>query len=491
MFPEDFKLGFSISGFQSEMGLSDNDEHSDWWKWVHDINNIKSGLVSGDLPENGVAYWDLYDIFHTFAEDIGMNTARLGIEWSRIFPETTSSVEVTVKYDQDDIVGIDLGEEALKKMDEIADKRAVEHYANIFRNVKERGMQLIINAYHWPIPLALHDPVEVRENGASRGQNGWLDHTTVIEFVKYASYVAWKFGEFADMMSVMNEPNIVLSKGYINIKSGFPPSFGSKDAALLVKKHIIEACGRGMENMKKLVKCPVGLIFANSDIQPLTPDDQEAADQAKYDDRYSFFDALMHGDFSWLNTVDNGSKFVEKGSLKRKDMRISPDWIGVNYYTRAVVQKVEGGYRVVPGYGFASTAGIRSLGNREVSDFGWEIYPDGLYNLLKDYHEKYGLEMIVTENGIADRLDSMRPTYLVSHIKQVERALNEGVNVRGYLHWSLVDNYEWSSGFSMKFGLSGFDPRTKKIQIRPSAYVFREIARNHGVPEGLDWMVMS
>lgn len=131
---------------------------------------------------------------------------------------------------------------------------------------------------------------------------------------------------------------------------------------------------------------------------------------------------------------------------------------------------------------------MKSKAGLEVSDFGWELYPEGLYNVLKQYHEHYKLPMIVTENGLADSFDLLRPKYLVSHIHQVEKAINDGIDVRGYLHWSLLDNYEWSSGFGMKFGLLGVDLKTKKIQMRPSALVFKYIAQNRGIPEDLKWM---
>ncbi len=96
--------------------------------------------------------------------------------------------------------------------------------------------------------------------------------------------------------------------------------------------------------------------------------------------------------------------------------------------------------------------------------------------------------MIVTENGVADSYDKIRPRYLVSHLNEVERAANEGIDVRGYLHWSLLDNYEWSSGFGLKFGILGVNLKTKKIEMRPSALVFKRIAENNGVPEDLKWM---
>ena len=488
MLPNNFKFGFSLAGFQSEMGLSDMDDNSDWWKWVHDPENISSGIVSGDFPENGVAYWDLYKNYHSIASDLGMNTARLGVEWTRIFPKALLDVNVESEIDGGDIVQVDVDENVLEKMDSIANKAAVKRYTEIFGDLKERGISLIINAYHWPLPLILHDPIESRSTGLTNSSNGWINHTTVIEFVKYAAYLAWKFDDFADQFSIMNEPNVVWGNGFVNVKSGFPPAYLSIQAATLAKKHMVEACARSYDQMKRYSSKPIGVIYANSDIQMLSPDDELIAEKVRYNDRYSFFDALLKGDLSWCGQLDNKGRFSEISQKHRKDMINRLDWIGVNYYTRTVFKADISGYKAMKGYGHSCTAGLPSADGREVSDFGWEIYPMGLYNVLKQYWQRYNLPMIVTENGIADCLDTMRPRFLVSHIRQVERAVNDGIDVQGYLHWSLLDNYEWCSGFDMKFGLIGVDLKTKKAQVRPSALVYKRIIESKGVPEDLEWM---
>jgi beta-galactosidase len=491
MFPKNFKFGFSISGFQSEMGVSDEDPNSDWWKWVHDKANIATGIVSGDLPENGIGYWDLYKRYHALAKELLVNTARLGIEWSRIFPKGTSDVKVSVEENKEDIVNIEVKENDMEKLEKLANKHALDRYTEIFRNLRENEISLIINCYHWPIPLVLHDPVEARETGLSNKRNGWLSHSTVVEFVKYCSFLAWKFSDLAESFSLMNEPNVIYSTGYMSMKSGFPPCYPSVNAAMLAKKHIIEACARSFDCMKAFTAKPVGLIYANSDIQALSPNDEDAVERATYDERYSFFDALTKGEFGWVSCVsDNDSRFSEKkSSTERPDLKRRLDWIGVNYYSRAVVKKTGDTCSSLAGYGHDAVPGWPSKDNREVSDFGWEVYPKGLYNVLRGYNDRYHLPMTVTENGVADSLDKLRPRFLVSHIHQVTKAISEGINVNGYLHWSLLDNYEWAQGFRMKFGLAGVDLKTKRVEMRPSALVFKRIAENHGIPEDMEWMV--
>ncbi len=163
------------------------------------------------------------------------------------------------------------------------------------------------------------------------------------------------------------------------------------------------------------------------------------------------------------------------------------DWLGVNYYSRIAFDRVNG--HVVPplpGYGFSG--GVRkgyAKSGRPCSDFGWEIYPEGLEKLLRELNERYGLPMMITENGMADEADRYRSYYLVSHLRAIHSAIEAGADIRGYLHWSLTDNYEWAKGFQMKFGLLKVDWESKRRYIRPSALVFKEIATQKAIPEEL------
>ncbi len=472
-YPKEFIFGFSEAGFQFEMGLpGSEDPNTDWWVWVHDRENIISGLVSGDLPENGPGYWHLYKQDHDLADRLGMDGARIGIEWSRIFPKPTFDVKVdVVRDDRGNIVYIDVSEKALEELDRIANKDAVAHYREMYSDWKNRGKKLIINLYHWPLPLWIHDPIKVRKLGVDRAPSGWVDERSVIEFTKFVAYIAWKLGDLPDMWSTMNEPNVVYTLGYITIKSGFPPGYLSIEAAMKAMKHMIEAHARAYDVLKKLTGKPVGIIYATSCYEPLRDSDKEAAEEAIRQSIFEFLDSITFG------------KSMVMG--ERKDLEKHLDWLGVNYYTRLVVEKARDGWRIVPGYGHACTPGGTSPIGRPCSDFGWEVYPEGLYKVLKMYWDRYRLPMIVTENGIADAVDKLRPRYIVTHLYQISKALNEGIDVRGYLHWALVDNYEWASGFRMKFGLIYVDLETKKRYLRPSALVFREIAKAKEIPEEL------
>ena len=473
-FGKDFRFGFSTVGVQHEMGLPGSEFVSDWVVWLHDQENIAAGIVSGDRPEDGPAYWHLYKEDHEKAVSIGMDAAWITIEWARIFPKPTFEVEVPVEKRDGGIVSVNVDREHVERLRRLANLDALKHYRKILEDWRSRGGMVIANLFHWSLPTWLHDPIRVRKLGPDRAPAGWVDERTVVEFAKFAAYVAWKLGDLPDMWSTMNEPNVVYTQGYVNVRSGFPPGYLSIEASMKAAKHLIEAHARAYDVLKRLTGKPVGLIYATAEIEPLKPEDREVAEAAYTQHNFAFIDA-----------VHSGSSPLVGG--ERKDLARHVDWIGINYYSRLVVEKAKTltGWRVVPGYGFACEPRGTSRAGRPCSDFGWEIYPEGLYSVLKRFWERYRLPMMVTENGIADAEDRLRPRYVVQHIAQVHKAVSEGIDVRGYLHWALTDNYEWAQGFRMRFGLVYVDYGSKKRFLRPSALVFREIARGKEIPEEL------
>ncbi|MGB9728785.1 MAG: beta-galactosidase BgaS [Thermoprotei archaeon] len=474
-FPNNFLFGFSESGFQFEMGVSGSeDPNSDWWIWVHNEENIFSRIVSGDFPEDGPAYWHFYKQDHNIAQNLGMNAARLGIEWSRIFPKPTFDIKIDVEEDnKGNILRIDVNEKALEALDKIANKEALNHYREIFNDWKSRDNTLIINLYHWPLPIWLHEPIMVRRFGPDRAPSGWLDKKSVVEFVKFVAYIAWKLGDYPDMWSTMTEPNVVYGSGYVDIKSGFPPGYLSIDSAINAAKHLAEAHARAYDVLKEISKKPIGIIHAVFAIEPLKFDENyvEAAEKAKKIEVYDFLDLITSGESFFIG--------------ERKDLSNRLDWIGINYYSRIVVRPIKYGmgFEVIDGYGLYCSPNGVSKDGKPCSDMGWEVYPEGLYSVLIDFWKRYKIPLMVTENGIADAEDRLRPKFLVSHMLQLQKAINSNVDLRGYFHWALTDNYEWAHGFKMRFGLVHVDYKTKKRYIRPSALIFRDLVKYREISE--------
>lgn len=504
MFPEKFLWVVAQSGFQFEMGdkLRRNiDTNTDWWHWVRDKTNIEKGLVSGDLPEEGINNYELYEKDHEIARKLGLNAYRIGIEWSRIFPWPTTFIDVDYSYNESYnlIEDVKITKDTLEELDEIANKREVAYYRSVINSLRSKGFKVIVNLNHFTLPYWLHDPIEARERALTNKRNGWVNPRTVIEFAKYAAYIAYKFGDIVDMWSTFNEPMVVVELGYLAPYSGFPPGVLNPEAAKLAILHMINAHALAYRQIKKFdtekadkdskEPAEVGIIYNNIGVAyPKDPNDSKDVKAAENDNFFHsglFFEAIHKGK---LNIEFDGETFIDAPYLKGND------WIGVNYYTREVVTYQEPMFPSIPlitfkgvqGYGYACRPGTLSKDDRPVSDIGWELYPEGMYDSIVEAH-KYGVPVYVTENGIADSKDILRPYYIASHIKMIEKAFEDGYEVKGYFHWALTDNFEWALGFRMRFGLYEVNLITKeRIPREKSVSIFREIVANNGVTKKIE-----
>jgi len=470
------------------------DPNTDWYVWVRDRSNVEKGVVSGDLPEKGVNYWSLYEEDHSIAESLGLNAYRLGVEWSRVFPRSTSSVEVSVDRAADgNIAKVGVDDLTLEKLEEAANKEAVNRYRDIIIDLRARGFTVFVCLNHFTLPLWLHDPVTARDRKLRRGPRGWVEEESVVEFSKYAAYISWKLGDIVDRWATLNEPMVVSETGYAMAIAGFPPNVVNFKAFRKASVHMAIAHARAYDVIKRYdtvradegspSSADVGIIHNVIPEKPLDPErelDVKAAELLDHMHNHFFIQAAATG---WLDENLNGRK---ESAEAKKYMGDRLDWLGVDYYTRAVVRgrrnilaRMFAGIAALPdmveGYGFASKPGSTSKDGLPVSDFGSEIYPQGILEALRAMKE-YRKPIYITENGIADAEDMLRPRYIVDHLKALDRGMNEEkIDLRGYLHWALTDNYEWSRGFAMKFGLYAVDLRTKKRTPRRSAEIYRKV----------------
>ena len=488
-FPKNFLWGVSNSGFQFEMGNftgKNIDPNSDWYVWVHDSSNIRRHIVSGDLPEKGMDYWSLFKQDHTIAKQLGLNAYRIGVEWSRIFPVSTSTVEVTVeKASNGDIAKIDVDQSALVRLERIANQDAIRHYREVIEDLQANRFEVFLCLNHFTLPLWIHNPITVRRTRLLNGPKGWVDEKTIIEFTKYAAYMAWKFGDIVKNWATINEPMVVAESGYMIAKSGFPPGLSNYFRVFRkVVRHLVVAHARSYDAIKKQYGAAnVGLIHNVVPAMPLSKEkksDMQAAEYMNMINNRFFVQAISNG---WLDQNLNGVK--EEGEVEGY-LKDRLDWLGINYYSRLVIKgrafmlaKYFAGTSVIPsvvqGFGFACQPNSRSTDDLLTSDLGWELYPEGLFDALKEMKE-FGKPIYITENGVADKKDMLRPDFLVVHLKVLEKAINEEkIDVRGYFHWALTDNYEWANGFGQKFGLCSVDSETKLRKARQSAEVLRRI----------------
>jgi len=348
----------------------------------------------------------------------------------------------------------------------------------VIEDLRANNFEVFVCLNHFTLPLWIHNPITVRTTRVRAGPRGWVDENTIIEFTKYAAHMACKLGDIVDNWATFNEPSVIPETGYMIPESGFPPALNNFRVSRKVARHLVVAHARSYDVIKNIdtVKADeesgcaanVGLIHNVIPAGPFSPDknsDVKAAEFMNNMHNQFFIQSICDG---WLDENLNGVK--EKEETKSYLVQ-RLDWLGVNFAGISAVPEI------VPDYGFACQPSSKSADGLQTSDVGWEIYPEGMLEALKAM-KTYGKPLYITENGIADEKDALRPSFVIEHVKILEKAMNEEkIDVRGYFHWSLIDNYEWAKGFGQKFGLYSVDLATKSRKSRKSAEVFKEIIK--------------
>ena len=486
-FPRDFLWGTAISGFQTEAGgRPDNrDTRSDWWAWSHNRTNIDRGWISGDRVESGPGHWRRYREDAGLARRrLGANAFRFGVEWSRIFPRSTS------------------GASTLRQLDRLANQRAVRHYRAELMAIRRQGMTPMVTLSHFSLPLWIHDPIAARDAFARVGPDdppprgfgprGWLDRGTVREFRKYAAYLAWKYGDLVNLWVPLNEPVVVATSGYVNVPGAlagyFPPGAYSFRGAVATVRNQALAQGAAYDAIHRhdrLAKVgPVHNMIAFTPSDSGSALDRRGARHADYIFNRIFLDAVVRG----LDDRDVDGR-IEAGERNRR-LKGSADFVGLNYYFRGRVTGLPApASSTIPLFDFIPTFSYRTPQNpgaapcpTTCTDFGWEIYPRGFRRVL-GITGSYRLPVYVTENGLADADDDRRRRYLLDHLRALQDARRDGAaRVRGYFAWSLMDNFEWAAGYYPRFGFFSYNQDTLRRTERPSARTFRRIARSGNLP---------
>jgi len=508
-FPEGFLWGAAVAAFQTEMGggPSSIDSGTDWWVWVHDASNIAAHRTSGDLPENGPASYERFGDDYRLARSMQLNAYRLSIEWSRIFPQSTAAIApggVTSEAD-------------LEALDQVADHAELDHVRTVLMAARSAGLEPLLTLNHFTLPLWLDDPIATRDAFAAAGSAGlpsfhapagWLDDATVREFAKFAAYAAWKLGDLVDLWATLNEPTVVVVNGYVNaagVGGNFPPGAFALKAVAPLLVNLATAHARAYDAVKRwdtvvastahghvLDGQPsvVGLVNNMVAFTPENPDSASDVAGAAHAS-YLFNQLLLNA--TVLGRLDEGLDGDATPDVERPDLGDRMDYVGVNYYLRGRISGLPAPVDpAVPLLDFLPSITYRWAGAptappcpTECSEFGSEIYPQGFHDVLA-IAGAYGRPVLVTENGIADATDAQRPAYLVTHLDEVLQAIaDHSADVRGYFHWSLIDNYEWTAGYLPKFGLAAVDPASKAREPRPSTAIFAEIAGENRLADAL------
>jgi beta-glucosidase len=439
-FPAGFHWGAATAPYQNEGGL----HGTDWYTF-----ESSCGQCSHDRADDGPDSWNRWEADLDLARAGKHNAIRLGIDWSRVFPDG---------------------------MDAPPDAAAVARYHEILRGARERGLRPLVTLHHFATPTWL--------------AGAWLHADAAARFEDWARFAGAEFGAEVDWWVTINEPIVYVTFGYL-LGSWPPGHVADLASALQAVDALLDGHARAYDALHA-----ADTVDADGDGRAAwvsitshqrvyrgkttSAEDARAAAILQSLGNRLFFDALVLGRRDTNYDLD----FDDPGERDFTRLAGKLDYLGVNYYGVALVEAFAPG-TPPPLVGNLLLADLGPHGFvTPVNDLGWAIYPTGFRPVLEEARA-YGLPILITENGIADADDNQRPRFLVDHLHELAMAIAAGIDVRGYYHWTLVDNFEWAAGFCAKFGLAGFDPTTRTRTARPSADVYRRIIEANGIPADL------
>ena len=444
-FPKDFLWGTATASYQIEGAVNEDGRgQSIWDRFSH---------TPGKVYQNQNA--DIAcDHYHRYREEIrlmknvGLRSYRFSVAWSRIFPAGGGKLNTP---------GLDF-------------------YRRLVDDLLADEIVPMITLYHWDLPQSLQD------------KGGWANRDTVKYYLDYAAVMFDKLADRVQLWITHNEPWVASFMGH---DSGVhAPGTRDRRTALQVSHHLLLSHA-GAVNLFDEYRGTDSRIGITLNIAPAYPDTDSPEDElaARYYDGYQnrwFLDPLFRGNYP-QDMTEVYQRHYNAPVMEPEDLdtfsRSRIDFLGVNYYMRKILRRPETREElfteVRPDY-----HGVR------FTEMDWEIYPDGLYSLLTRIQRDYDPPAIyITENGIAcpDHIDAEgriqddgRIDYLRSHFRAAQRAMQEGVKLKGYYVWSLIDNFEWAYGFSKRFGIAYVDYRSQERILKASAHWYRQVIADSG-----------
>jgi len=439
-FPEGFLWGTATAAYQIE-GAHDADGKgpSIWDSFAH-----RPGKVFEN--QNGDVACDHYHRYRADVEtmaDLGFNAYRFSVSWPRVIPSGTGAVN----------------------------HPGLDFYNRLVDALLQRRIRPFITLYHWDLPQAMED------------RGGWGARDTAAAFGEYAALLGRTLGDRVKDWITLNEPLASVSAGYvfgIHAPGKQDPQLGFQ-----VSHHLNLAHGHAVRALRSTVPgARVGITHVSLPVYPASDSEADRAAAQRYDGIVNrwYWEPPLRGAYpaDILERLGPLAPTIAEGDLQL----VSPpiDFFGHNSYTRAVVKddpaSVLMGATQLPPDGKPQT------------EMGWEIYPDHLYDALIRITRDYGaLEIYVTENGsaFADEVvhgavtDPQRIDYLRAHLRAAHRAIQDGVKLRGYFCWSLLDNFEWSFGYSKRFGIVYVDYPTQRRIVKASGRFYSDVARQNAL----------
>ena len=436
-FPDDFVFGTATSSYQIE-GAYDEDGKGEsiWDKYVHGKENV----LNGDTGDEACDHYHRYKEDVALMKDLGLDSYRFSISWPRILSDGHGGVN----------------------------EAGLQFYKDLVDELLAAGIEPAITLYHWDLPQALQD------NG------GWENRETINYFVEYAELFFEELGDKVKSWITHNEPWVTAFVG--NLFGGHAPGNENSSTAIQVAHNLMVSHGKVVKKYREMnLDGEIGITLDLHAVYAASQSDEDlmAKDMEDAFSNRWFLDPVFKGKYPEKLLQRYKGHFsrpvIEKGDMEIINQEI--DFLGINYYTRHVVEAADDDQVLGLNH-------VKMVGNSH-TEMGWEVYPDGLYELLVRLNEEYtDKPLYITENGIAcdDKVnefgqvyDKERIDYYASHLQAVERAVKSGVPVTKYFAWSLMDNFEWAWGYTKRFGLIYIDFETMDRIWKDSARWYQAV----------------
>jgi beta-glucosidase len=417
-FPRGFLWGTATAAHQVE----GNNNNNQWWAWELEMGRIAQGHKSG-LACDWWAGGRWREDFDRAAES-HQNAHRFSVEWSRIQPEPN-------RWNED----------------------ALDRYREMLRGLTERGLTPMVTLHHFTHPFWMEE------------LGGWKNPESPALFARFVRKTVEALKEYATLWCTINEPNVYAAAAYL--LGTFPPGEKNLRSFFTVMENLLCGHAQAYKIIHELQpQASAGLAINYRSFRPhrswLPLDAGVAGFQAHHFNNLA--PLILH----------HGRARTALGMLKIPAAKGTQDFLGINYYTRdQVAFSLRRPGDLFARRFFRSTAALGDTGYLANE-------PEGMFEALK-WAGQFGVPIMVSENGIEDATDQLRPRYLVEHIHQVWHALNYNIPIKGYFHWTLVDNFEWERGWTQRFGLWELDVETQVRRKRPSADLYAEICRENAL----------
>jgi beta-glucosidase len=443
-FPERFLWGAATSAYQIEGSpLADGAGPSIWQRFAHSPGLTANG-ETGDLACD---HYRRYEADVRLMADLGLNAYRFSIAWARVLPAGWGPVN----------------------------SAGLGFYQRLVDRLLEHGIQPMVTLYHWDLPAALDD------------RGGWLNPDIADWFAEYAQVMFRALGDRVPLWATINEPWVITDGGYLH--GALAPGHRSLYEAPIASHNLLRAHAAAVRAYRAVGKQRIGLVV---NLEPKYPASQSAADQTalRLADAYmnrQYLDPVFHGCYPAEMREIFGAAWPEHPAADFDLIQEPLDFLGINYYTRSVTRHDARAWPV-------RASPVRQPQHTH-TETGWEVYPEALTAALLWVKERYGdVPLYITENGAAfydppqpvdGRVDDpLRVNYYREHLGAAHAAIRQGVDLRGYFAWSLLDNFEWSLGYSKRFGLVHVDYETLRRTPKSSARFYAQVIESGGAALG-------